>query len=63
MRRRINPYLMPSWLRTIRRLVGQLIIPFTIFQAIRTLIFPTTLDVFLLIFFLLIAIAYYLDIF
>ncbi|WAA10237.1 hypothetical protein [Fervidibacillus albus] len=62
MRRKTNPYLMPSWLRTIRTVIGQLIIPFTIFQTIRTLIFPTTFDVILLILFIFIAIAFYFDV-
>ena len=46
---------------TIRAVAQQLIMPFTIFQAIRTLIFPTTFDVILLIIFLLIACAFYLE--
>ncbi len=61
MRRKYNPYLLPPWLRTIRAVAQQLIMPFTIFQAIRTLIIPTTFDVILLIIFLLIACAFYLE--
>lgn len=60
-RRKYNPYLLPPWLRTIREIGRQLIIPFTIFQGIRTLILPTTFDVILLLVFLLISAAYYMD--
>ncbi|MCU9592863.1 hypothetical protein OEV82_00160 [Caldibacillus thermolactis] len=62
MRKKYNPYLLPPWLKTIREIGRQLIIPFTIFQGIRTLILPTTFDVILLLVFLLICAAYYMDI-
>jgi hypothetical protein len=61
MRRRYNPFLLPPWLRTVRAVTKQLIIPFTIFQAIRTLIIPTTLDVVLLFIFIFIAVALYFE--
>ncbi|MFZ2462718.1 MAG: hypothetical protein WAW77_03635 [Caldibacillus thermoamylovorans] len=61
MRRKYNPYLLPSWARTIREVGKQLIIPFTIFQGIRTLIIPTTFDVILLLIFLLIVALFQMD--
>ncbi|WML45565.1 hypothetical protein [Neobacillus sp. PS3-40] len=62
MRRRFNKYSMPPWTRKIRIFCGQFIIPFCIFQGIRTVIFPTILDVFLLTIFTLTAIALFFDI-
>ncbi|WP_033828280.1 hypothetical protein [Bacillus andreraoultii] len=61
MRRKYNPYLLPTWVRTIRDIGKQLIIPFSIFQGIRTLIIPTTFDVILLLIFLLVATAFYME--
>ncbi|RSD23327.1 hypothetical protein [Mesobacillus subterraneus] len=56
-RRRYNPYTLPRWARTARAVCVQLIIPFCVFQGIRTLFFPTTFDVFLLALFIIIALA------
>ncbi|MEW9107970.1 MAG: hypothetical protein AB2374_01395 [Cytobacillus gottheilii] len=53
MKRRYNPHGLPPWLRSIRNVCGQFIVPICIFQGIRTLILPSILDVLLL--FLLIA--------
>ncbi|WP_335869169.1 hypothetical protein [Bacillus sp. 2205SS5-2] len=61
MRRKYNPYLLPSWLRTCRGVCAQLIVPFTIFQLIRTFLFPTTFDVMLLILFVALALAIRLE--
>ncbi|MDQ0219388.1 hypothetical protein ELQ35_14455 [Peribacillus cavernae] len=61
MKRRYSPYALPPWLRTIRGVCGQFIIPFTIFQAIRTLLLPTAVDVLLLAVFILIAVAFHLE--
>lgn len=58
MRKGYNPYLLPPWLRKVRFFMRHCIIPLTIFQAIRTLLFPTTGDLILLI--LLILFAYLL---
>lgn len=60
-RRKYNPYLLPSWLRTIREVARQLIIPFTIFQAIRTLLLPTTFDVILLMVFVIVAVGFHIE--
>jgi hypothetical protein len=59
--KRYNPYTLPSWLRKARSVCQQFIIPFTIFQGIRTFIFPTTFDIFLLAIFVLIAVAFHLE--
>ncbi|HZG72480.1 MAG TPA: hypothetical protein VEY51_13165 [Chondromyces sp.] len=61
MKRRYNPYSYPPWLRTCRSVCKQLIIPFCIFQGIRTIFLPTTFDVILLAIFILIACALYLE--
>lgn len=61
MKKKYNPYLLPPWLRYVRSVAEQLIIPFTIFQGIRTLLLPTTFDVILLALFVLIAAGFYLD--
>ncbi len=57
MRRKYNPYSLPPWLRSIRSLFGQFVIPFCIFQGIRTIFLPTTFDILLLIFLILLALA------
>lgn len=61
MRRRYNPYRLPPWLRTVREVCSQLIIPFCIFQGIRTILLPTTFDVVLLMIFVLIAVGFYFE--
>ncbi|UII55062.1 hypothetical protein LS684_15560 [Cytobacillus spongiae] len=61
MRRKYNPYTLPPWLRSIRGICSQLIIPFCIFQGIRTFLIPTTFDVMLLAIFILIAVAFHLE--
>lgn len=43
-----NPYLLPPWLRKTRFFCKQIAIPIAVFQAIRTLIVPTTGDFILL---------------
>ncbi|MFF5994499.1 hypothetical protein AAGS61_07040 [Lysinibacillus sp. KU-BSD001] len=48
MRRNYNPYLLPKWLRKTRFYCRHIILPVAIFQAIRTLIVPTTGDMILL---------------
>ena len=48
MKRPYNPYLLPPWLRKARFYCRQIILPVVVFQAIRTLFLPTTLDIILL---------------
>ncbi|MFZ3588348.1 hypothetical protein ACOI1C_03520 [Bacillus sp. DJP31] len=48
MKRRYSPYSLPPWLRYCRSVVAQFVFPIMVFQVIRTLIFPTVLDVLLL---------------
>ncbi|MBS4215463.1 MULTISPECIES: hypothetical protein [Neobacillus] len=50
------------WFRTFRRLSGQLVVPFIIFQFIRTIFLPTIFDVLLLSLFIVIAISIYFEI-
>ena len=61
MKKRFNRYMLPPWMQKVKRVCGQFIIPFTIFQGIRTLLLPTTFDILLLIFFILIALALYFE--
>jgi len=61
MRRKYNPYSLPPWLRQIRAITAQIIIPITIFQGIRTIFLPTTFDVILLAIFILLAVALYFE--
>ena len=61
MRKKYNPYSLPPWLRQIRAVGAQIIIPITVFQAIRTIFLPTTFDVILLAIFILIAVALHLE--
>ncbi|MCL6571838.1 MAG: hypothetical protein K6T88_09160 [Bacillus sp. (in: Bacteria)] len=50
------------WFRTCRRVAAQFIVPFIIFQFIRTLLLPTVFDILLLTTFLVIALSIYFDI-
>jgi hypothetical protein len=59
--RKYNPYTLPPWLRNVRLICKQFIIPFSVFQAIRTILLPTTFDVLLLTLFIGIALAIYFD--
>ncbi|APH04209.1 hypothetical protein [Bacillus weihaiensis] len=61
MKRRFNPYTLPPWLRQIREIGIQIIIPLTIFQGIRTVFFPTSFDVLLLGLLIVLAIAFKYD--
>ncbi|MGZ0086585.1 hypothetical protein ACWNXI_13685 [Caldibacillus thermoamylovorans] len=59
--RRFNPYSWPPWLRQVRAICAQVIIPLAVFQAIRTILLPTTFDVLLLAILVLTAVAFRLE--
>jgi hypothetical protein len=59
--KRFNHYSWPPWLRQVRAVCAQVIIPIAIFQAIRTIIWPTTFDVILLAILVLIAVAFHFE--
>lgn len=61
MRRKYNPYTLPPWLRKTRSVCQQFAIPFCIFQAVRTIFFPTAFDVIFLIALVLLACAFYME--
>jgi hypothetical protein len=61
MKRRYNPYTLPPWVRQIREIGIQIIIPLTIFQGIRTVFFPTSFDVLLLALLIVLAAAFRFD--
>ncbi|WP_077327242.1 hypothetical protein [Virgibacillus siamensis] len=54
-------YKLPSWCRKCIIVCERVTLPLLIFQLIRTLLFPTSLDVFLLGIFVGIFIAFYLE--
>ncbi|MBG9771085.1 membrane protein [Bacillus vallismortis] len=60
-KKRFSSYSLPPWVRQIRLVSAQVIIPITIFQGIRTIFFPTTFDVLLLAILILLACALHLD--
>ncbi|WP_075982470.1 hypothetical protein [Bacillus massilinigeriensis] len=60
--KKYNHYRYPPWLRTCRNVCAQFIIPFCVFQGIRTIFIPTTFDVLLLSILILLALGIYLDI-
>lgn len=51
------------WFKGFRQICGRFIVPFIIFQGIRTILLPTVFDVFLLAVLLTIALSIFLDIF
>nr|WP_083402053.1 hypothetical protein [Bacillus sp. MUM 116] len=55
--RKFNKFTYHPWFRTCRRICAQFIVPFIIFQFIRTLFLPTVFDVLLLTFFIIIGIS------
>ena len=61
-RKFITKYSYTPWYRTTRRVCEQLILPFTVFQLIRTLFIPTVFDVLLLSIFIAIAVSIYFEI-
>ncbi|WP_251549413.1 hypothetical protein [Neobacillus muris] len=60
--RNFQKYKHRPWFRTFRKLSGQLIVPFMIFQFLRTIFLPTVFDVILLSLFVVIAFSIYFDI-
>ncbi|MCM2531500.1 hypothetical protein NDK43_02655 [Neobacillus pocheonensis] len=61
MRGKFKKYAYHPWYRTCRRVCAQFIIPFLIFQLIRTLLLPTLFDIFLLSLFIVIAISLFFE--
>nr|WP_146551177.1 hypothetical protein [Rummeliibacillus sp. SL167] len=61
-RGRYNPYLLPPWLRKTRFYCKNIILPLSCFQFIRVIIVPTTLDVVLLLIFILLWYLLFTDI-
>lgn len=61
MKKRFNSYKFQKWTRNASAVCAQFIIPLTIFQAVRTLFFPTTFDVLLLTLLVILAAAIYLE--
>ncbi|WLR44094.1 hypothetical protein LC087_08365 [Bacillus carboniphilus] len=59
--KKFNRYSLPPWLSQVRAVLGQFIIPLTVFQAFRTLFLPSTIDVFLLAILLGLSFAYYYE--
>lgn len=41
-------YRFPSWLRTCICIIERALLPIIVFQTVRTILFPTSLDVFIL---------------
>ncbi|WP_018660946.1 hypothetical protein [Heyndrickxia acidiproducens] len=58
MKKNFNKYTIRNWGRNAKSVCKQLILPFAIFQAIRTIIFPTTFDVLLLAVFIFIYLGF-----
>lgn len=48
MGKKFNPYKLPPFVLTLRNVCRQFIIPVSVFQGIRTLLFPTPFDLLLL---------------
>nr|WGD68675.1 hypothetical protein P5630_13515 [Bacillus subtilis] len=61
MKKRFSSYSSMPWVRQIRLVSAQVIIPITIFQGIRTIFFPTTFDVSLLAILIFLACALHLE--
>jgi len=58
MKKKIDKQAARTWGRNAKKVCKQLILPFSVFQAIRTIIFPTTFDVLLLAIFILIYLGF-----
>ncbi|WP_042459248.1 hypothetical protein [Neobacillus dielmonensis] len=60
--RNFQKYKYRPWFKTFRRISGQLILPFIIFQFLRTIFLPTVFDIILLSLFIGIAISIYFEV-
>ncbi len=61
MRKKINSYNITPWVKQFRGIGVQFIVPITIFQAVRTLIFPTPIDIILLALLIFLGVALHMD--
>ncbi|MTH52956.1 hypothetical protein GKZ89_05995 [Bacillus mangrovi] len=61
MRKRFSSYSVPPWVKELRVTAVQFIIPLTIFQGVRTLIFPTAFDVILLAALIFLALSFHME--
>ncbi|MCM3596413.1 hypothetical protein M4D55_11565 [Metabacillus idriensis] len=61
MRRKINYYNMSPWVKQFKVIAGQFIVPITIFQTIRTLIFPSPVDLVLLSLLILLGVSLHME--
>lgn len=59
--KKLKKYNLPPWVKNIKSIVKQFIIPFCIFQGIRTFLIPTTVDLLFLAVLILIAIGFQTD--
>jgi len=57
--KKFNKFNLPPWLRNLRDLTRQFIIPFCIFQGIRTFFIPTTVDLLFLVILIALAVAFH----
>ncbi|MGC4379018.1 hypothetical protein WD019_19170 [Fictibacillus sp. Mic-4] len=62
-RRAFRKYRMPNWLQNIRDVVAQFTIPLIVFQLIRTIIFPSAVDFFLILILLVLHLCFTLEVF
>ncbi|NSL51588.1 hypothetical protein [Calidifontibacillus erzurumensis] len=58
---RFYRFRLPPWARHFLLVLEQILLPLVIFQGIRTLLLPTTLDVILLSLMVLLLVAFYLE--
>jgi len=58
---RFYRFRLPPWARQCILIIEQVTLPLVIFQAIRTLLLPTTFDVILLALLVLLLVAFYLE--
>lgn len=61
MRRKINDYNLSPYVKQFKLIAGQFIVPITLFQTVRTLIFPSPVDLVLLALLILLGVALYME--